>query len=157
MYNKNLKTTFSSRCEEKKCELISIAPFEYTLTISKEGYKDFQKEIKIESKQDLSLDVELAKQIQITEVTQVENEEIEQTNQEKIDEVKQLQDLKSSYFYTTLPDGTMYYFLQDQNALILYKKGIETDTSLYTFPLVPKSSLEILPIYETSSQIAVVV
>ena len=47
LYTEKLKTSFSSECKNKKCELIDIAPFDYTLTVKKDWYKDYSLEIKI--------------------------------------------------------------------------------------------------------------
>jgi hypothetical protein len=36
MYSEKLRTSFSSYCKNKKCELIDLAPFDYELTLEKE-------------------------------------------------------------------------------------------------------------------------
>lgn len=49
LYNSKLKTSFSTECLQAVCELIDLAPFQYEMTLSKEGYKDYVKTISIVS------------------------------------------------------------------------------------------------------------
>jgi len=65
MYNHTLKTTSSTFCEHSTCEIIDLAPFVYTLTIKKDGYKDISQNVTILARDLVEVTVTLEKQLQV--------------------------------------------------------------------------------------------
>jgi len=151
LYNEKLKLNFTTTCKNSKCELIELAPLNYTLTISKEWFKQIKKDIKILSKQTINFDFEMEKQL----IIKKENINKESTDTlktpvpvelERFREIASLQ--QKSYKFFNLDDLWYFYFIDNLNETItLFNKKLE-EKNLYTFQKFPPKDIDILKIYD---------
>lgn len=157
LYNNNLKTSFSSFCKNKKCELIDIAPFEYDLTISKDWYKDYKTSIKVEKKSTLELKISIEKQLQIKEIDdKISDDETKnlQSNQEKLDKFKELAVLQKSYSFFNLDELGYFYFVNNNdNTLTLMSKINNVEKKLYVFNKIEKNYIDLQKVYQSDNMI----
>lgn len=132
MYTDTLKTTLSTECKNKRCELIDLAPFGYIINIKKEGYKDFQTYVKIEKNKSLEVDVFLEKQIQILPQV-VENTSWEDSKQKQLERLRTVSLLQKTYQYFEVPNYGYFFFQKgDANTLVLSHKKNEEEKKIYT-------------------------
>jgi len=153
MYSENLRTSFSSYCKNKKCELIDLAPFDYELTLEKEWYKTYKEKLKIQSKSTLYLDIILEKQISIKKIEI--SKEWKKENQ--LDKFREIRDLKKSYKYFNLDDMWYFYFIKNDNKTIdLFNKKNEYKTKIVSFNDISKDKLDIQKVYSSNNLILIV-
>lgn len=154
VYTDKLKTTFSSQCKNTKCELIDLAPFDYTLTIKKDWYKDFSTNIKVISKNTIELDVELEKQISIKKLPEIKKEI---NNEEKLEKFRELSFLQKSYKYFDVESLGVFYFIDNKdNTLTLYKKNSNPDdTKLFSINIKNDTELFLDKVYQTENEIII--
>lgn len=142
-YNQDLKTTFQTHCQRAECELIDIAPFQYTLTIEKEGYKTFSQVLQVQKKTTLSLPLLLEKNITLQAVSQ-ENSSSEKDL--KIQELREVAEVLKSYKYFSIENLGYFYFLENtDNSLGLWRKidDRQKETFIMNIPLVDKRALNV--------------
>lgn len=151
LYNKDLKTTFNSSCKNEKCELIDIAPFSYTLNISKDWYKSVTSEIKIQKKSTLNLSIYLEKDLKIEKVETPEvSQESKLAAQQKIDEIRSKRNLEKKYRFFDEKDSWYFYF--DDNwdeTLSFYKEKDWNTTKIYDFEKINAKLISFWYIYNS--------
>jgi len=140
LYNKKLLQTKNYNCDKKICDLKKISPFNYSFTITKSGYIDFNKDIEIWRNQVVKLNISLVKK---TVLNEVKNEKIKEktVNNREIsikDRIKWLINKKKSYYYKEI-NNQRFYFKEDWNYLRLYKGSVD----LWSFGKVNKENIEI--------------
>lgn len=152
LYTEKLKTSFSSECKNKKCELIDIAPFDYTLTVKKDWYKDYSQEIKIEKKKTLTVSFDLEKQLKVTQI-----EEKKQTeNQDKLEKFREISSLQKSYKFFNLDNIWYFYFVENSdNTLTLFHKKDQSEVKIYSWDKINKDLIDIQKVYQTKQSIVI--
>lgn len=154
LYNKNLMVPFSTECESKKCELIDIAPFEYEMTITKEGYKDIQKNIRVLARQKSEEAFILQKQLYVEPVIQKEEKQWESETQ--IQHIREIAELQKTYKFFQIPNLWYFYFQQnDDKTLTLFHKNGEEIKKLYSFSQIERAKINITQIFQTSNMISI--
>lgn len=136
MYTDRLKATLATQCQNKKCELIDLAPFDYQLTIKKEWYKDFQTFVKVETNDTIDLEVSLEKQLKM--VKQEEKQTPLNDDKEKqIEKFRTISFLQKTYQYFDIKDFWYFYFEKntDNTLSFFYKTNIE-DKKIYTLNFI---------------------
>lgn len=147
LYSEKFKINFTTTCKNEKCELIDLAPFDYTLTISKEWFKEIKKDIKILSKQSINFDFKLEKQL-IIKKEKTLNED-SQNQLKKFREIASLQ--QKSYKSFNLDDLGYFYFIDNwDNTITLFRKKTE-EKNLYTFKKIPLQNVEVFKVYDDES------
>jgi len=155
LYNEKLHTSFTSKCIHTKCELIDIAPFDYTITITKDGYKNYSQKIKIETKKTLSLEIYLEKQIRITPTEEAMQKQME--NQDKLEKFREISSLQKSYKFFNLDDFWYFYFIDNNdNTLSLFHKKNNIETKIYSFPKIPSHLINIQNIFQIDNTFIIV-
>lgn len=148
-YNIRMDSTqkkYEQACSEANCIIPNVSPFEYSITIEKEGYKTLEYTYKPSKKtatQDILLEkdyklksVELFSQKEAT--TLLEGQENELTIQEKIELLK----TKKTIFYTVKTEENNYIFKKNVNWLELF----QNDKFLWNFKNSTKSEIKLLEI-----------
>lgn len=152
LYNEKLRVNFSSDCKNETCKLVDIWPFDYVLTVSKDKYKSVTRNIKIEKKWTLNLDIYLEKELQITKVTNAESitwtwvdiEALKQNATQKLEEMRKQKDLEAKYKLFDFWNYWLYYFEENTDwTLSLYKDFSGEKTKIYTFQKVSASLLDL--------------
>lgn len=175
LYAKNLRTSFNTTCQYSICEMIDIAPFEYTLTISKDWYKDIVRDIKIKARWAIAIDVELEKDLKIEKIPDqvavdggdelVDDIELGELEQKQL-EVRQKQEqlardrlnmLKwSSYKYFDIDDLWLFYFVEwNNNDIELFRLDWDESISLFTFTKELSRDIFLDKIYQTNNMIVI--
>lgn len=155
LYAEKLWASFTSECKNNKCELIDLAPFNYELTIKKDGYKNYVENIKITSKDTLELEFYLEKQISINKMPQriVKNE----TDSEKVSRFRELSFLQKAFKYFEIEDLWIFYFIDNKNnTLSLFYRKWDIDTKIFTFNEIADDKLYLDKIYQTEDEIYVI-
>lgn len=156
MYSKKLKTSFSSECKSKKCELIDLAPFDYELTLEKEWYKPYKKNLKVQSKSTIDLDITLEKQISIKKVKSTSKKQ-EYKKENQLDKFREISELQKSYKYFNLGDMGYFYFVKNDNKTIdLFNKNGEIKNKIISFNDISADKLDIQKIYSSDNLILIV-
>lgn len=160
LYTDKLKTSFSSNCKKEICELIDLAPFDYEITIKKDWYKDYTKNIKIQKKSTMKLNINLEKQISIQPITSsiIEtSEKLWSNNHNQLEKFREISFLQKSYIFFDLPDlGYFYFLLNNDSTITLFHKKDWKSTQLYSFQKIEKSKLDIQKIYQSYNLILIV-
>lgn len=153
LYSEKLKTSFSSECKNQKCELIDIAPFDYTITIKKDGYKDYSQDIKIEKKQTLTLTIDLEKQLKMTPI-----EEKKQTeSKDKLEKFREISSLQKSYKFLNLDELGYFYFVENADkTLTLFNKRDTDEVKIYSWKTINKDEIDIQKIYQTKQSVVII-
>lgn len=159
LYNKDLKTTFNSSCENEKCELVDIAPFSYTLSISKDWYKTITSDIKIQKKSTLELSIYLEKDLKIEKVETQESswstsEEAKNTAQQKIDQIRSKRNLEKKYRLFDEQENGYFYFDDNWNeTLSLYREKNWDTTKIYDFEKINAKLINLWYVYNSLDNI----
>lgn len=151
LYAKQLKTTFNTHCDDLKCNLVDLAPFDYTLKIEKPWFKAISQDVKVNSNKTKELKINFEKEILITPVEKIQ--ETSENNLKKevlIIKAKKLQEIKNKYKFIEISDFWMFYFDLQNNNLVLNKYDVNTDKStvLYTFLKTNPENLDITQVYQ---------
>ena len=153
LYNSKLKTSFSTECLQSVCELIDLAPFQYEMTLSKEGYKDYVKTISIVSWEKLQLKVALEKQLLMEKIDIPLTQNLADT-EKQIEEVRELSFLQKSYKYFLIPHLGYFYFQENEdNSLTLFQKNGQETLNLYSFQKIERIFLDIQGVEQTNNMI----
>lgn len=153
LYNSKLKTSFSTECLQSVCELIDLAPFQYEMTLSKDGYKDYVETISIISWEKLQLKVVLEKQLLIEKIDIPLTQTLADT-EKQIEEVRELSFLQKSYKYFLIPHLWYFYFQENEdNSLTLFQKNGQETLNLYSFQKIERAFLDIQGIEQTNNMI----
>lgn len=151
MYNDKLKTSFETYCINQKCELIDLAPFDYKITISKNWYKNFIKDIKILKKTNILIDFSLEKQL---ELKQINKEEDLQKENSQLDKFREIAELQKKYKYINIDDLGYFYFEDNgDDTITLYNKINDDIKNLYTFTKIERNLIDIQKLYQTNKSI----
>lgn len=151
MYNDKLKTSFETYCINQKCELIDLAPFDYKITISKNWYKNFIKDIKILKKTNILIDFSLEKQL---ELKQINKEEDLQKENSQLDKFREIAELQKKYKYINIDDLGYFYFEDNgDDTITLYNKINDDIKNLYTFTKIDRNLIDIQKLYQTNKSI----
>lgn len=152
MYAEEIKTSFSSDCKQKTCELIELAPFSYTVTISKEWYKPYTQDITVKTKQTLEMDFTLEKQLQVTKIMS----NVSESSQEKLDKFREINQLQKSYKFFNLKNLGYFYFTDNNdNTLSLLHKTDEKENKIYSFAKVWKNKIDISEVFQTENEVGI--
>lgn len=155
LYNSKLKTSFSTQCLQTVCELIDLAPFQYEMTLSKEGYKNYTQNITITPWEDLVIKAVLEKQLLIKKIETPEMPEEENTKNQ-IEKVRDLSFLQKTYKYFSLSElGDFYFQENSDNSLTLFRKNQSQTLNLYSFEKIKSVFLDIKPVFQTNDMIAI--
>lgn len=155
LYNSKLKTTFSTKCLEPVCELIDLAPFQYEMTLSKEGYKDYVKKIAIISWEKIEVKAVLEKQLFMEKVETSQTQDDSDT-QKQIEKVRELSFLQKTYKYVLLPEFGYFYFQDNQDgSLSLFWKNGTQSLNLYSFSKIKPVDLDVKLVAQTDNMILI--
>ncbi len=114
LYVTKIAKSFTYDCPQKECEIKDIAPFDYNMTLSKEGYEDDFRVIQIKksSKNDIKLDL---KKIVLLKTIEAEVKK-EISKDAKIQLIK----LKAwAYVFFELGEKWTYFFVEKWSSLVL--------------------------------------
>jgi len=107
LYNKKIAQSSDYNCEESNCFLEEISPFSYNLRVRKDGYKTVYRDIKINPRENLKIDIEAIKEISLTEKL----EDISVLSNK--DKISYLRDKKKAYKFFDFEDGEYAYFSEE--------------------------------------------
>ncbi len=127
-------------CKENVCTIKDLAPLEYKLSISKEGYKKVEKYIEIPARNKFEVSIELEKDTLLNKLEKVETDWVEKTVQEKAED---LMNKKKYYSYHNLWENLKFYFELNYEGLIL-SLG---ESNLWTFSKVEKDKIFMEKVY----------
>ena len=153
----NVKTVnpIIKECGKEKCEIEEVPPFEYTMTVSKEWYKDYEEVISVSRSEIRSLVFVLEKDTQLSAVEplvvgEVENEtpELIETglSQQEIllskeEKIERLRNKKLYYAYFEISNFGEVYFKKDNTKLNLYLKDeLGKEKTITQFNTIVKES-----------------
>lgn len=146
LYNRELKTTFRTDCESARCEIIDLAPFDYEMTLIKEGYESIFSEISIERKSSQTFSANFEKSIFFTPVSKSP-----QGNEEKIQALQKQTFLFQQYKSFEAQEGEYYYVQETEKNLHFLKDSWEKDpVLLYTFQKIPPKDIAFFRVYGDS-------
>lgn len=132
LHSKTLKITFSTNCENKKCELLDISPIEYDMTIVKDWYDDYFLNFKLANKESKKIDINLKKTIYL----------------EKIEENISNDNNFWLFYKYFLIDEKLFFVKEDENNILnLFLKSDWKITKLYTFLKTDKKNIFIDKVY----------
>lgn len=132
LHSKTLKITFSTNCENQKCELLDISPIEYDMTIVKDWYDDYFLNFKLANKESKKIDINLKKTIYL----------------EKIEENISNDNNFWLFYKYFLIDEKLFFFKEDENNILnLFLKSDWKITKLYTFLKTDKKNIFIDKVY----------
>lgn len=142
---------FHSSCLQSKCELVDLPPFEFEMTISKEGYKDFVQVIQIIPHETLVIDFEVDKKLQITPIV---NESWDHTpNQQDLKQIRLLTQMRKTYVWEEVEPGTFIYFEENEDdTLSMHFLQNDEDKLLYRFPKIPAWEISFMKIFQAIDQ-----
>lgn len=150
LYNDKLKINFATECKNPKCELIDLAPFDYTITISKEWFKEVKQNIKILSKKTINLSFNLEKQLLIKEINNVDMKETQTWNQ--LEKFREISSLQKSYKFFNLDTLWYFYFiLNEDNTISLFNKVWSVEKKLYSFIKVSPENIDLWKVFQTDN------
>gem|GEM_PF-1934451 len=151
MYNHTLKTTQQTDCQNPTCELIDLAPFTYTLTVKKEGYKDATYDVTVLARDLVEITVTLEKQL----ILEAKEEPVEIVlNREPTQRQQEEEKIRQESYISFDIDGKIWYFTQNEDStLTLSERWMAHDTQYMMFQHVPKSKLALDKIYQTEAEI----
>lgn len=158
MYTDKLKTSFSTECKKKKCELIDLAPFEYEISIKKEGYKEYKKTLTIEKKSTLPLEIYLEKQISIKQIIPTSENSLQSDlpKSQQLEKFREISFLQKSYKFIELDTlGHFYFLVNEDGTLSLFNKKDSIDTKLYSFNKIERAKLDIQKVYQSNNLILI--
>lgn len=156
LYNQTLKTSFFSDCKKTTCELIDIAPFTYSMTIEKDGYKTWNQDIILESKTTQEFQFQLDKQLQVEKIV-VSDTQQEQTTQNQIAELRMKDVLENAYALFDIETlGYLYFTKNNDTTLTLWYQNSGVTENLYTFPFFEKKDIFIQPVYHTLDTVLII-
>jgi len=115
LQSEKIHKTFSFECPEQECSLKEISPFDYNISVIKDGYLLHNSELIFEWREKVSLEVILEKEITLEK--QELSEIVELTKIEKIEQIKKK---RGSYAFFSFQDGREYSFLENNGVLDLY-------------------------------------
>lgn len=135
---------FSYKCDQKDCDLKSIAPLEYKLSITKEGYKTIYKNASLTPRSKKDFDIVFEKNTALEKV--LEEEEVQETKAEKIDRIREKKKYHS-YFYFW--NDSKYYFKEEWSKMKLFTSIESKEVFLWSFHLEEKESIELKEIHNS--------
>lgn len=145
LFNKKLKTSFTKDCLTQICEVKDLWRFNYEISIFKKWYKNQKIDIEITSKDLISLNIILQKQLNIQK--QETLKEIKEDNNQKIDKLRELNQLKKKYSFFDLKDLWYFYFEEiDEDTISLFQNIDSNTTKLYSFWKIEKNLIDILKV-----------
>ncbi len=150
LYNKKLLKTDVINCENNKCILGEISPFEYSIKISKTDYIDYLEEFEIWRNEILEIDVELEKKISLEKISEVQIEEWSEINrEEKMNFLREKSNVYKSFDFWA---SWIYYFKIENNNLVLYK-NLE---KLFVWEITSEEDINIMQIYGDDNSILII-
>ncbi len=153
LYNNELKINFLTNCKNTKCELIDLAPFDYEISISKEGYKTWTQSLKIQPKTTKEINFDLKKQLlikKISEETGLSSRPV--SDIDKFREIASIQ--KDSYMFFDEDNLGFFYFLENNdNTITLINKLNGKENKIYTFKKAEKVNIDLQKVYGSDNVI----
>lgn len=139
-----LSNPIAYTCEVNPCRLQNIAPFDYTITISKEWYDVYRFNQKIQKSGEQTIDFSLVEKIDLAQLEEIEVSEAETI----LDKRERLKYNKYFLSYDFWENG-IFYMEQYLWKLFLYRDRGESQILIYSFPLVSPDKIHIWEIYGT--------
>lgn len=143
-YSETIKIPFQTTCENIKCELIELAPFEYEVTLSKSWYKDMVMPVKVHSRGTQEIQVYLER-----EVTLLSAPPKEIDPQEKLTQLRDIASLSDVYEYIVIPGiGVVYFEDNGDDTLSIWQKAWELNRHIYRISKVSRNHIRSDRIYQ---------
>jgi len=152
MYNHTLKTTSSTFCENPTCEIIDLAPFVYTLTVKKDGYKEVSQEVTVLARDLIAITMTLEKQLQV--VLQEPEEELVLNRESTQREETEAQIKKDAYAVFEIEGKWFFYFVQNSDStLTLWQRYQAEDRQYINFQNISSTKIDLDRVYQNNSEI----
>lgn len=145
LYAPKIGKTFLYECPQEECRIEEIAPLDYNLTISKEGYENYFTSFKLWKSEQKELSVNLKKKLSLIPI---KKEELEVSKEDKIEILR----LKSTaYAFFDFKELGIFLFKKSWNSLLLeyISPAWREESDLLSFSLVPKEALRYEKVYGT--------
>jgi flagellar basal body-associated protein FliL len=142
---KKLKTPVNYSCKQKECSYDDIAPLDYQVIISKEGFEDYQGNISVKRSSEQNIVFELEKK---TELSTIEEEVV--SLKDAVREKRTRLKYKKFYTYYDFGDSGVFYFRKYLGKLFLYRDLGEKEQLIYDFQMLDVSDLHIGEVYNSS-------
>lgn len=137
LFSKSTAQRWEFECPLEECILSDISPFEYNISIKKEGYKDVTINAKISPRKKQNFVVEMEKQVRLDIL------EIEQNTETAQQKIQRLRDNAKYFVSFELSEDTKVHFLQDQNQLEMIYKTQDKERTISRFPLVREEDIQV--------------
>lgn len=126
-------------CEEEKCTISDLAPFEYNITFSSEWYKTQHIKLKISPRSKQEYNIEFQKEVTLSPVkNEVQEKEI--SAKEKIEKIREE---KKYYKIIQLTEEEKIYFSASSGLI----EGSYNGLTFWKFPKIWRSSIEVESIF----------
>lgn len=135
LFSKSTAQKWTHECPEKICVIHDVSPFEYNISISKQGYETELINAKISPRRREEIFVQLDKKSLLSSLEAVQ---IEETPKEKI---KRLREEKLYFARFVLEDDTMITFSEGKNQLLMQHRSSSFVHDISDFPFVPADSI----------------
>ncbi len=140
LFNQELKTTFATECQDARCELIDLAPFQYQMRIIKEDYEWITQNIQIEKKTQKVISFELKKEILI-----IPTASSSINSQQRIAQIQQNNFLKQQYKFFDLWEKWFFYIEKNPDETLTLI-DLNTKTSWYSFEQIPPKDISLFEV-----------
>lgn len=149
-YSDTIKRTIKQNCEKNICEINKLPPLSYTMTISKEWFKDFTQTIKIQRNKQTDFKFLLKKASLLIEQKELATDN---SSKSKIEQLRELWTIKNSYKYFDLWEAWIFYFMENSWSLSLYSYSSWITNKIYDLETTDKENLNLSKVYATNDEI----
>ncbi len=144
LYAKSIAQKFERTCVTQTCSLNNISPFDYTMTITKDGYEVYSDGV------DLKWATVVNKSIELKKIISLQNiEKKEVTRENKIELLK----LKSKSYKSIYLEWLWILYFDQTTGLDAYFSTGGIDTKIGNFNLHPAEEIQASQIYVSSGDI----
>lgn len=133
LFSESTAFTSEYECSDNLCYINDVAPFEYTMTLKKTGYKDLVKSIKVLPRKIQQFDVELEKQAKLTLLGDTSGPQ--KTSQELIQAKR---DEKRFYVYFELNSNDKLTFSEVNERLTVRYNSQDEIFDIAEIDIIPK-------------------
>lgn len=140
LFATKIAQTFERDCPTATCSLADISPFDYNVTITKEGYEPYSTSLDLKGATTIDLNIKLKKRVELVKVE-------EPLLEESLNKIDILKVKNTSYLSFDMGKEGVFYFDENDEKLVLYTFKENQPFRIGDFTKVPKEKLMFTRVY----------